>query len=214
MQERCDRPMGALMNKLDREDLDPIVELQALELSRLMRENKRLNQRIDFLIDEITWLRRVQERELSLRESEHAMFREGQETVRLLIDDARERQETRPAPPQPREQVRLAEPRRDEVVRAGLRVERLEQTNDGGRPDRADHSAAPVRDSLPRDSLPRDGLPSPEREATKQPDIPAFLTTEEATRVERRRKHVAVEAEQTGHDEARGAKRFALWGSR
>ncbi len=66
------------------ESLDPIVELQALELARLLRDNNRLNQRIDFLIGEIKWLRELQERELVLRESEQAMHRAAQDTIKGL----------------------------------------------------------------------------------------------------------------------------------
>ena len=69
------------------ESVDPIVELQALELARLLRDNNRLNQRIDFLIGEIKWLRELQERELVLRESEQAMHRKAQDAIKSLIAD-------------------------------------------------------------------------------------------------------------------------------
>ena len=66
-------------------DLSPIVEMQAVELKRLMRDKDRLNRRIDALIEEISWLREMQQQDQSLREKEQALRFQMQETVNDLI---------------------------------------------------------------------------------------------------------------------------------
>ncbi len=57
--------------RLPEEDVNAVVEFQAIELERLLRDNQRLNKRIDYLIEEVGGLRRLQSREQALREREH-----------------------------------------------------------------------------------------------------------------------------------------------
>lgn len=54
-------------------DDNGVVELQATELDRLLRDNQRLNKRVDYLIEEVGGLRKLQSREHELREREHSL---------------------------------------------------------------------------------------------------------------------------------------------
>ncbi len=69
-------------------DLTPIVEMQAVELKRLMRDKDRLNKRIDTLIEELSRLREAQQQDLGLREREQALRIQMQDTVNDLIQRA------------------------------------------------------------------------------------------------------------------------------
>ncbi len=76
-------------------DLGYVVQFQSIELGRLVRDNKRLNERIDHLLDDIRALRELQhreqklrEREQSLREKDQAQRQEAQESMREMIEMA------------------------------------------------------------------------------------------------------------------------------
>ncbi len=76
-------------------DLEAVVEIQTVELERLLRDNKRLNRRIDYLIEEVGGLRKLQareqdlrEKEHSLRERDHALHQEAQESMLGLVERA------------------------------------------------------------------------------------------------------------------------------
>ncbi|MFQ5973145.1 MAG: hypothetical protein ACE5Q3_12515 [Alphaproteobacteria bacterium] len=87
------------MTELDREDLAPIVELQAVELKRLLRENERLSRRVDALISELGQLRELQKRELGLRQGQQDLLLQMQEgTNRLLRLLETTRSESAPPP--------------------------------------------------------------------------------------------------------------------
>jgi len=64
--------------------LPVVVEFQKMELTRLLRENERLNARLDQLFDEIRHLRDMQQREQILRQQEQALRRQNQETLDRL----------------------------------------------------------------------------------------------------------------------------------
>ncbi len=74
------------MTDLYLRDLVPIVEMQALELRRLMRDKERLSEKIDSLISEIGSLRALQQQDRSLRESEHELRSKMQQTITDLIE--------------------------------------------------------------------------------------------------------------------------------
>lgn len=73
------------MSELFLRDLVPIVELQALELKRLLRDKDRLSRKVDSLIEEIGWLREMQQQDLGLREQDQALRIQMQDTVNDLI---------------------------------------------------------------------------------------------------------------------------------
>lgn len=62
-------------------DLEYVVQFQSIELGRLVRDNKRLNERIDHLLGDIRGLRELQRREQLLRENEQSL-REKDQTLR------------------------------------------------------------------------------------------------------------------------------------
>jgi len=65
--------------------LVPIVELQALELKRLMRDKEALNQKIDSLISEIGALRLLQQQDQTLRAREHDLRAKMQKALVDLV---------------------------------------------------------------------------------------------------------------------------------
>ena len=73
--------------------LPVVVEFQKLELTRLLRENERLNTRLDQLFEETRRLRDMQQREQVLRQQEQTLRRQIQETLDRLT--------SRPALPAP-----------------------------------------------------------------------------------------------------------------
>ncbi|MHA1600676.1 MAG: hypothetical protein ACTSW2_07600 [Alphaproteobacteria bacterium] len=93
----ADAPRDAPVGQTDGAPVDGtlpvVVEFQKLELTRLLRENERLNSRLDQLFDEIRHLRDMQQREQVLRQQEQAMRRQNQETLDRLT--------SRPALPSP-----------------------------------------------------------------------------------------------------------------
>lgn len=85
----------AATTDLAKVDLEAVVEIQTVELDRLLRDNKRLNRRIDYLIEEVGSLRKLQAREQDLREKEHslrerdqALHQEAQESMLGLVERA------------------------------------------------------------------------------------------------------------------------------
>jgi len=76
-------------------DLGSVVQFQSIELSRLVRDNKRLNERVDLLLDDIRALRELQRRdqrlrakELLLREKDQVLHQGAQESIREMIEMA------------------------------------------------------------------------------------------------------------------------------
>ncbi len=64
--------------------LPVVVEFQKMELTRLLRDNERLNARLDQLMDEIRHLRDMQQREQVLRQQEQSLRRQIQDTLDRL----------------------------------------------------------------------------------------------------------------------------------
>ncbi len=64
--------------------LPVIVEFQKIELDRLLRDNTRLNRRLDQLIDELVHLREMQQREQVLRQQDQALRQQIQTTLDRL----------------------------------------------------------------------------------------------------------------------------------
>jgi hypothetical protein len=66
-----------------------VVEFQKVELSRLLRDNSRLNQRFDQLMEELRHLREMQQREQVLRQQDQALRQQDQalrQQVQALIE--------------------------------------------------------------------------------------------------------------------------------
>ena len=61
-----------------------VVEFQKVELSRLLRDNSRLNQRLDQLMDELRHLREMQQREQVLRQQDQALRQRAQALIERL----------------------------------------------------------------------------------------------------------------------------------
>ncbi len=66
--------------------LPVIVEFQKVELTRLLRDNTRLNQRLDQLMDEIGHLREMQQREQVLRQQDQALRQQTQGMIERLTE--------------------------------------------------------------------------------------------------------------------------------
>lgn len=87
------------MTELARQDLAPIVELQAVELKRLLTENNRLSRRIDAMIGELGALGTLHRRELELRqESQDRLLQMLEAAHELLRRSQSARLEERPRP--------------------------------------------------------------------------------------------------------------------
>ncbi len=63
-----------------------IVEFQKVELTRLLRDNTRLNQRLDQLMDEIRHLHEMQQREQVLRQQDQALRQQTQGMIERLTE--------------------------------------------------------------------------------------------------------------------------------
>ena len=61
-----------------------VVEFQKVELSRLLRDNARLNQRFDRLMEELRHLREMQQREQVLRQRDQALRQQIQDLLGRL----------------------------------------------------------------------------------------------------------------------------------
>lgn len=83
----------AVLEQVPEDALPVVVELQRVELKRLLRENDRLNTRLDQLLDELRHLREMQRREQVLRQQEQALRRQLQTLI--------ERTSEQPALPPP-----------------------------------------------------------------------------------------------------------------
>ncbi len=73
------------MTDLYLRDLVPIVELQALELKRLMRDKERLNQKVESLISEISALHLLQQQDQTLRAREQDLRAKMQQALVDLV---------------------------------------------------------------------------------------------------------------------------------
>ncbi len=63
-----------------------VVEFQKVELNRLLRDNSRLNQRLDQFMDEMRHLREMQQREQVLRQQDQALRQRTQALVERLTN--------------------------------------------------------------------------------------------------------------------------------
>ena len=61
-----------------------IIEFQKIEITRLLRDNTRLNQRLDHLMEEIRHLHEMQQREQVLRQQDQALRRQTQGMIERL----------------------------------------------------------------------------------------------------------------------------------
>ncbi len=77
------------MSELFLRDLVPIIELQAVELKRLLRDKHRLSRKVESLIEEIGRLRETQQQGLVLREKDQALRMQMQDTVNALLMERR-----------------------------------------------------------------------------------------------------------------------------
>ncbi len=64
-----------------------VVEFQKVELSRLLRDNARLNQRFDRLMEELSHLREMQQREQVLRQQDQSLRQQIQDLLGRLTPD-------------------------------------------------------------------------------------------------------------------------------
>ena len=73
------------MNQRPGPDLGVIVEFQAIELRRLVKDNERLNKRVDRLIDELAALRDLQRQEINLRREDQQARTRVQESLNAML---------------------------------------------------------------------------------------------------------------------------------
>ncbi len=73
------------MNQRVGPDLAAVVEFQAIELRRLVKDNERLNKRVDRLIDEIGAFRDLQRQEISLRREDQQARTKVQESLNAML---------------------------------------------------------------------------------------------------------------------------------
>lgn len=66
-------------------DLGVVVEFQKVELDRVLRENERLNRRVDELLEELRHLREVQQREQILRQQDQTLRAQAQNILEQLV---------------------------------------------------------------------------------------------------------------------------------
>lgn len=85
--ERAGQNEQASRTELPSEQAFPVViEFQKVELTRLLKENGRLNRRLDRLMDELGHLRELQQREQVLRQQEQGLRQQLQSTVDRLTE--------------------------------------------------------------------------------------------------------------------------------
>jgi hypothetical protein len=77
---------GVEPDSLPEQSLPVIVEFQKVELNRLLRDNTRLNRRLDQLMDEIRHLREMQQREQVLRQQDQVLRQQVQGTLERLTE--------------------------------------------------------------------------------------------------------------------------------
>lgn len=80
----AEKDPGAEPGGVPEQALPVIVEFQKVELTRLLRDNARLNQRLDQLMDEIRHLREMQQREQVLRQQDQALRQQTQGMLERL----------------------------------------------------------------------------------------------------------------------------------
>ena len=73
------------MTPANTSDLRAVVEFQAIELRRLIKDNERLNRRVDRLIDELAAHRALQGQEMTLRREDLASRLQVQEALHTLL---------------------------------------------------------------------------------------------------------------------------------
>ncbi len=73
------------MNQRVGPDLAIVVEFQAIELRRLVKDNERLNKRVDRLIDEIGAFRDLQRQEINLRREDQQARTKVQESLNAML---------------------------------------------------------------------------------------------------------------------------------
>jgi len=76
------RPAG---RPAQRAELAVVVEFQKIELDRILRENERLNRRIEDLLEELRHLREVQQREQILRQQDQNLQAQAQNILERLV---------------------------------------------------------------------------------------------------------------------------------
>lgn len=142
------------------QELELIIELQAIELKRHVRDNQRLNQRVDRLLDEVAGLQQMQRQEQILREKEQALRHQTQKTINDLLGKI-----ALPAPQTIQDHdYRAAQQNGGHVVFPVL----IEES--GPPPTNAPHSDETQLPDAPRES---EAAKMPHR--SDHPDIPGFL---------------------------------------
>ena len=157
--------------------LPVIVEFQKLELDRLLRDNARLNHRLDQLIDELVHLREMQQREQVLRQQDQALRQQIQTTLdrlsaRLALAGPPDERlpPTAPAPGTPSHEPAFAErpDPRDAALGAAAQVPEPGNEAGGG----AAGPVAPGPEGAPRagsQATASGGADAPEAEASGAP---------------------------------------------
>ena len=161
--------------------LPVIVEFQKIELDRLLRDNTRLNRRLDQLIDELVHLREMQQREQVLRQQDQALRQQIQTTLdrlsaRLALagpPDVR-LPPTAPGPETPSHEPAFAERPDPRDAALGAAVPVPEPGNEAG--GRTAGPVAPGPEGAPRpgsQAMASGGAGAPEKEASGVPAAPA-----------------------------------------
>jgi hypothetical protein len=75
---------GAAAPEPDEPPLPLVVEFQKIELSRLLRDNSRLNKRVDQFMEELRHLREMQQREQVLRQQDQTLWQQTQAMIERL----------------------------------------------------------------------------------------------------------------------------------
>lgn len=161
--------------------LPVIVEFQKIELDRLLRDNTRLNRRLDQLIDELVHLREMQQREQVLRQQDQALRQQIQTTLdrlsaRLALagpPDVR-LPPTAPGPETPSQEPAFAERSDPRDAALGAAVQVPEPGNEAG--GRTAGPVAPGPEGVPRpgsQAMASGGAGAPETEASGVPAAPA-----------------------------------------
>ncbi len=161
--------------------LPVIVEFQKLELDRLLRDNTRLNHRLDQLIDELVHLREMQQREQVLRQQDQALRQQIQTTLdrlsaRLALAGPPDERlpPTAPAPGTPSHEPAFAERPDPRDAALGAAAQVPEPGNEAG--GTAAGPVAPGPEGPPRagsQATASGGAGAPEAEASGVPATPA-----------------------------------------
>jgi len=88
-EDRADRDASAgrrgVGRPAQRSELAVVIEFQKIELNRIVRENERLNRRVEELLEELRHLREIQQREQILRQQDQTLRAQGQNILEQLI---------------------------------------------------------------------------------------------------------------------------------